>query len=74
MLSSDDATSTPLVRILDERGAPVADTDVGLRDDDLRELLRLMIRARRLDRECVALQRQGELTVYPPFEGRSRSG
>ena len=70
MLSSDDATFTPLVRILDERGAPVADTDVGLSDDDLRELLRLMIRARRLDRECVALQRQGELTVYPPFEGQ----
>ena len=29
-----------------------------------------MIRARRLDRECMALQRQGELTVYPPFEGQ----
>jgi pyruvate dehydrogenase E1 component alpha subunit len=29
-----------------------------------------MIQARRLDRECVALQRQGELTVYPPFEGQ----
>jgi hypothetical protein len=29
-----------------------------------------MIRARRLDRECWALQRQGELTVYPPFEGQ----
>jgi pyruvate dehydrogenase E1 component alpha subunit len=44
--------------------------DVGLADDDLRELLRLMIRCRRLDRECWALQRQGELTVYPPFEGQ----
>ena len=44
--------------------------DVGLTDDDLRELLRLMIRCRRLDRECWALQRQGELTVYPPFEGQ----
>jgi pyruvate dehydrogenase E1 component alpha subunit len=29
-----------------------------------------MIRCRRLDRECWALQRQGELTVYPPFEGQ----
>jgi pyruvate dehydrogenase E1 component alpha subunit len=29
-----------------------------------------MIRSRRLDRECWALQRQGELTVYPPFEGQ----
>ena len=29
-----------------------------------------MVLARRLDRECMALQRQGELTVYPPFEGQ----
>jgi pyruvate dehydrogenase E1 component alpha subunit len=29
-----------------------------------------MIVARRLDRECIALQRQGELTVYPGFEGQ----
>jgi len=32
--------------------------------------LRWMVLARRLDRECMALQRQGELTVYPPFEGQ----
>jgi pyruvate dehydrogenase E1 component alpha subunit len=61
---------TPLVQVLAADGTPVGDPDVGLTDDDLRELLRLMIRARRLDRECVALQRQGELTVYPPFEGQ----
>jgi pyruvate dehydrogenase E1 component alpha subunit len=29
-----------------------------------------MVLARRLDRECIALQRQGELTVYPGFEGQ----
>ena len=29
-----------------------------------------MLLARRLDRECIALQRQGELTVYPGFEGQ----
>ena len=40
------------------------------RTGELRELLRWMILARRLDRECMALQRQGELTVYPPFEGQ----
>jgi 2-oxoisovalerate dehydrogenase E1 component alpha subunit len=61
---------TPLVQVLSADGTPVGDTNVGLPDHDLRELLRLMIRARRLDRECVALQRQGELTVYPPFEGQ----
>jgi len=64
--SADVAT----VRLVDHDGAVVGDVDVGLPDDDLRELLRLMIRSRRLDRECWALQRQGELTVYPPFEGQ----
>jgi pyruvate dehydrogenase E1 component alpha subunit len=57
-------------RLLAPDGAPVGDTDVGLRPEDLRELLRWMLLARRLDRECMALQRQGELTVYPPFEGQ----
>ena len=64
------SADVPTVRLVDPDGAVVGDVDVGLADDDLRELLRLMIRSRRLDRECWALQRQGELTVYPPFEGQ----
>ena len=67
-MSSENAT--PTVQILAPDGTTVGDADLGLTDDQLRELLRLMIRARRLDRECWALQRQGELTVYPPFEGQ----
>jgi 2-oxoisovalerate dehydrogenase E1 component subunit alpha len=51
-------------------GFAADDLDVGLSSHDLRHLLRWMIRARRLDRECIALQRQGELTVYPGFEGQ----
>jgi 2-oxoisovalerate dehydrogenase E1 component subunit alpha len=51
-------------------GSTAGDLDVGLSSRDLRHLLRWMIRARRLDRECIALQRQGELTVYPGFEGQ----
>ena len=61
---------TEPVRILQADGTVVGDPDVGLTPEQLRELLRHMIRARRLDRECMALQRQGELTVYPPFEGQ----
>src|SRR5207344_240146 len=57
-------------RLIASDGRAVGDTDVGLEPDDLRELLRWMIVARRLDRECIALQRQGELTVYPAFEGQ----
>jgi pyruvate dehydrogenase E1 component alpha subunit len=57
-------------RVLAPDGAAVGDTDVGLGPDDLRAMLRWMVVARRLDRECIALQRQGELTVYPGFEGQ----
>ena len=57
-------------RLIAPDGTAVGDTDVGLEPEELRELLRWMVLARRLDRECMALQRQGELTVYPPFEGQ----
>jgi 2-oxoisovalerate dehydrogenase E1 component alpha subunit len=57
-------------RILAPDGTAVGDPDVGLGADELRGLLRWMVLARRLDRECIALQRQGELTVYPGFEGQ----
>jgi hypothetical protein len=67
-MSSENAM--PMVQLIAPDGTAVGDTEIGLSDDELRELLRLMIRARRLDRECWALQRQGELTVYPPFEGQ----
>lgn len=60
----------PTLRCLAPDGSPIGDVDVGLSEDELRGLLRWMILARRLDRECMALQRQGELTVYPPFEGQ----
>ncbi len=63
-------SGTEPVRILSPDGEPVGDVDVGLSPDDLRALLRWMIVARRLDRESIALQRQGELTVYPGFEGQ----
>jgi pyruvate dehydrogenase E1 component alpha subunit len=51
-------------------GTPNGIVDVGLSQEELRELLRLMILARAIDRDCVALQRQGELTVYPAFLGQ----
>jgi pyruvate dehydrogenase E1 component alpha subunit len=59
-----------LVQILAPDGTAVGDVDVGLSEEELRELLRLMILARRLDHECVALNRDGELLQYPPFEGQ----
>ncbi len=70
MSTHENPQDDALVRLIAPDGTPAGDTDVGLKPDELRDLLRLMILARRLDRECMALQRQGELTVYPPFEGQ----
>ncbi|HXF72393.1 MAG TPA: pyruvate dehydrogenase (acetyl-transferring) E1 component subunit alpha [Actinomycetota bacterium] len=69
MIVERDGSAEPL-RLVGPDGTPVGDVDVGLSPDQLRELLRLMVLARRLDEECLALQRQGELTVYPPHRGQ----
>jgi len=70
MVIHEDPYDVAPVRLVAPDGTAVGDTDVGLKPDELRDLLRLMILSRRLDGECMALQRQGELTVYPPFEGQ----
>src|SRR5256885_15600488 len=64
------AEMTEAFRLVAPDGSAAGDLDVGLSTQDLRELLRWMMSARRLDRECIALQRQGELTVYPGVEGQ----
>ena len=65
--TGEEATPT---RLLAPDGSAVGPTGVGLEPDQLRAMLRWMLLARRLDGECIALQRQGELTVYPGFEGQ----
>ena len=70
MHTPEDRSGTDPFRIIDAEGVAAGDPDVGLSGDDLRAVLRHMVVARRLDRECIALQRQGELTVYPGFEGQ----
>ncbi len=42
----------------------------GLKEEELRELYRMMALTRRADLEATALQRQGELAVYPPLAGQ----
>ncbi len=66
---------TEPVRLIGPGAIRPAGQDAGgsaadLPSEALRDLLRWMILARRLDRECIALQRQGELTVYPGLEGQ----
>ena len=57
-------------QVLAPDGSAVGPVPDSLDAAALRELYRWMVLARRLDRECIALQRQGELTVYPGHEGQ----
>ena len=59
------------LRLLPLGELPAGDVSAtGLGDDDLRSLYRLMALIRRADLEATALQRQGELAVYPPLIGQ----
>ena len=57
-------------QVLAPDGSLVGPLPQGLDATAFRELYRWMVVARRLDRACIALQRQGELTVYPGHEGQ----
>lgn len=64
------AEHRPFQLVAPEGTAAVDPADLDLKQEDLREMLRLMILARKLDLEATALQRQGELAVYPPLLGQ----
>ena len=68
MPSIDDDT----VRILAPDGSvdEKAREGIDLKEEDLRQMFRFMVLARKVDLECTALQRQGELAVYPPLIGQ----
>ena len=61
-----------MVRILDEQGHLTTHPDfpVDLSDDDLVKALEMMVMTRRLDVEATALQRLGELGLWPPLLGQ----
>ncbi|MFN2609839.1 MAG: pyruvate dehydrogenase (acetyl-transferring) E1 component subunit alpha [Actinomycetota bacterium] len=64
--------STEPIRLLSPNGELDAKAAQGLdlKEEDLIELYRSMVLARRADAESTALQRQGELAVYPPMLGQ----
>jgi 2-oxoisovalerate dehydrogenase E1 component alpha subunit len=59
-------------QIIDPQGRfdEEAGVDLDLKDEQLVDLFRLMRLVRRADAEATALQRQGELAVYPPLIGQ----
>lgn len=60
------------VRLLDPEGKldEKAAKGLDLKEQDFLEMFRLMLLSRRADLEATALQRQGELAVYPPLIGQ----
>ncbi|TML76596.1 MAG: pyruvate dehydrogenase (acetyl-transferring) E1 component subunit alpha [Actinobacteria bacterium] len=66
------SVSTESVQVLKPDGTLVPDHgyDIDLKEEDLREIYRVMILTRRIDQESTNLQRQGELGVYTPALGQ----
>jgi pyruvate dehydrogenase E1 component alpha subunit len=56
--------------VLPADGSRLDPSSTGLKREQLLELYRLMALTRRADVEATALQRQGELAVYPPLVGQ----
>ena len=69
---SPASVSTSIYRILDPDGSVVEgrEDDADLKDDDLLDLLRMMMLARRMDLEGANLQRQGQLGIWVPLLGQ----
>lgn len=63
---------TEAVQVLRPDGTLVPDHgyELDLKEEDLREIYRAMVLARRADQESTNLQRQGELGVYTPCLGQ----
>src|SRR5438132_9549525 len=67
----EGATEGEPLRVLPLKGDSSLDpSSLGLKEEELRELYRLMVLTRKADLEATALQRQGELAVYPPLIGQ----
>ena len=59
------------LQIIDPQGTPVG--DVHLDSSEVRLRYVAMVDARMFDRKAAALQRQGRLATYPPYEGQEAS-
>ena len=68
---SQEGGDNPIAALLDENGVLTAEGEriADVSDEQLRELYRMMVIARRLDQEGLNLQRQGELGLWGPYVG-----
>lgn len=68
-MSLDLADRFPMWQVVAPDGSVVGDVP-DLRDEQLVDLYRLMVRSRIFDRRALAAQRQGRLGTYPMLEGQ----
>src|SRR3984957_8294873 len=62
--------TTETIQLLTPEGERVDNPEYPLGDVDIRGMYRDMVLVRRIDNEAVALQRQGELGLWPPLLGQ----
>ena len=62
--------TTETIQLLTPEGERVDNPEYPLDDVDIRGMYRDMVLVRRIDNEAVALQRQGELGLWPPLLGQ----
>jgi 2-oxoisovalerate dehydrogenase E1 component alpha subunit len=71
MTAAGEREATSPLRVIPLNGEPEPDiAALGIAQDDLRRMYRLMALTRKADLEATALQRQGQLAVYPPLIGQ----
>jgi 2-oxoisovalerate dehydrogenase E1 component alpha subunit len=71
MTATDQTDAAGPRRVIPLNGEPGPDTEaLSITKEDLRQMYRLMAVTRKADLEATALQRQGQLAVYPPLIGQ----
>ncbi len=68
-ISIEPFTEEPL-RFLDSQGRPLGELDHGLREEDLVQMFRLMVRTRAADERALILQKQGTIAFYASSAGQ----
>ncbi|WP_429886397.1 pyruvate dehydrogenase (acetyl-transferring) E1 component subunit alpha [Geoalkalibacter halelectricus] len=65
-----DPLQGKILQVLDADGRADPELLPAFDEDRLREIFRWMLAARRVDRTCLSLQREGRMGTYPPVEGQ----
>ncbi|MDP9727666.1 pyruvate dehydrogenase E1 component alpha subunit [Alicyclobacillus tengchongensis] len=68
--SAAELTALPALRVVQPDGQANEELLSRVSDEELIAMYQQMLRVRLFDRKCIALQRQGKMGTYAPFEGQ----